>query len=201
MILYGASGHGKVIAEILILLGQKPEMFIDDNPDIKNIFEIPVLTNKVLDVDNSDAIISIGNNRIRQKIAEKYSLNYKIAIHPTATVSVSAKILEGTVVMANACINPDVTIGRHVIVNTSSVVEHDCKIGDYVHISPNSSLAGNVSVGEGTQIGIGASVIQGINIGKWVTIGAGAVVIRDVPDFVTIVGNPGKIIKFRNQEL
>lgn len=101
--------------------------------------------------------------------------------------------------MANVSINPSASIGNHCIINTGSIVEHDCVLSDFVHISPKAALAGNVFVGEGTQIGIGAAVIQGIKIGKWVTVGAGAVIIKDIPDYAVVVGNPGKIIKIKEQ--
>ena len=97
--------------------------------------------------------------------------------------------------MANAAINPGAEIGKHCIINTASIVEHDCKIADFVHISPNASLAGNVTVEEGAHIGIGSSIIQGVTIGKWAVIGAGSVILKNVPDFATVVGNPGRVIK------
>jgi acetyltransferase EpsM len=72
-------------------------------------------------------------------------------------------------------------------------------LGNYVHVSPNATLCGDVNIGEGAHIGTGAIVIPGIKIGEWVTIGAGAVIIKDVPDKVTVVGNPGRILELRHQ--
>lgn len=200
MILFGASGHSKVVLDILISKGIQVSMIVDDHPKINNIFGIPVRANSGLDTTD-DAIISIGNNRVRKLISEKHPFNYISAIHPNATVSEFSEMGAGTVVMANAVINPDVKIGKHCIINTSSVIEHDCHIGDYAHISPNASLAGNISVGEGSHIGIGAAIIQGIKIGRWATIGAGTVVLKNVPDFATVVGNPGKIIKIKDLKI
>lgn len=194
MILFGASGHGKVVLDILIANNQKVDYIIDDNPKEGKMFDIPIVQNKNID-QNKEAIITIGSNKTRKIISENYNFRYLSAVHPASTVSIFAKIKEGTVVMAKAVINPDAEIGRHCIINTAAVVEHDCIIKDFVHISPNASLAGNVVVDEGSHIGIGASVKQGIKIGKWATIGAGAVIIKDVPDFATVVGNPGKIIR------
>ena len=194
MILFGASGHAKVILDILFHNEVEVMGIIDDNPQVSNIFEIPVHKNDNL-LANEQAIISIGDNGIRKKIAEKYTLQYQQALHPKSTISQFSEIGEGTVVMANAVLNPGCKIGQHCIINTAAIIEHDCVLEDFVHISPNAALAGNVFVGEGTHIGIGASIIQGIKIGKWATIGAGAVIIRDVPDFAKVVGNPGKIIK------
>ncbi len=101
--------------------------------------------------------------------------------------------------MPKACVNAEVKIGKHCIVNTASVIEHECVIEDFVHISPNATLAGNITVKEGAHIGIGANIIQGVNIGKYAVIGAGAVVISDVPDYAVVVGNPAKLIKIREE--
>lgn len=194
MILFGASGHSKVVLDILISQGIEVDSIIDDNPTVEEIFGVPVF--KCSDPAlNQDAIISIGNNKSRQTLSEKYFFNYICAIHPNATVSKFANIGKGTIVMAKAAINPDAEIGNHCIINTAAIVEHDCKIADFVHISPNASLAGNVTVKEGAHIGIGSSIIQGITIGKWATIGAGSVILKNVPDFATVVGNPGRVIK------
>lgn len=196
MILYGASGHAKVILEMLLLNGVKVDYIIDDNPNHCEILGIKVYKTNIRNLDISkNVVISIGDNKIRKKISEKYHLSYVTAIHPKSVISKFTKIGIGTVIMANATINSDVCIGKHCILNTACVVEHDCIIGDFSHISPNASLAGNVHVGVGTQIGIGASIIQGINIGKWCLIGAGSVVLNDIPDFSIVVGNPGRVIK------
>ena len=200
MILYGASGHSKVVLDILFKNEIVVDVIIDDSPQCEKIFGVSVVTSNTVD-SQKKAIISIGNNEIRKKITQQYNFDFVNAIHPAATVSSFAKIGFGNVVMANAVINPDAEIGNHCIVNTGAVVEHDCKIEDFVHLSPNSSLGGNVSVAEGSHIGIGACVIQGTKVGKWAIIGAGAVIIRDVPDFATVVGNPGKIIKINKNNI
>ncbi len=199
--LYGASGHAKVIIAILKENEITITSIIDDNPKTDII-----LGNKVINTLNFDlntlknTIISIGNNKIRKKLAEKLKTNFSNAIHPKSIVSKTVLVGEGTVIMAGAIINADAKIGSHCIINTGAVVEHDCVINNFVHISPRASLAGAVQIGEGTQIGINATVIQNINIGKWVIIGAGAVIINDIPDFAVVVGNPGKIIKYIENE-
>lgn len=199
MYLYGASGHGKVIVEIAEELGYDIEGFLDNNSDIKSIFDYPVTDQIPL---NGEVFLSMGNNATRKKIASSHvQFTYPTLIHPTAIVSKRATVSSGTVIMAGVTINSEVQIGKQCIINTSATLDHECIIEDYAHISPNVSLAGNVTVGEGAHIGIGASVIQGIKIGKWSTIGAGAVVIRDVPDYAVVVGNPGKVIKFNEPQL
>lgn len=199
MYLFGASGHGKVVAEIAISNNIELKGFIDKDNTKKECLGFSVF-NEIPNNENK-LIISIGNNKIRKEVADKFSdEQFTILIHSKATISPSAELKTGTVVMAGATINAETEIGKHCIINTNASIDHDCMIEDFVHISPNVALAGNVEVGEGTHIGIGASVIQGINIGKWATVGAGAVIINDVPDFATVVGNPGKIIKIKTEE-
>lgn len=195
MYLFGANGHGKVVAEIAELNNLQIDAFIDDNVDLKQILNYPVLHEVPLNKNNSNVIISIGNNANRRKIVEEYSsFDFPILIHPKTSISKRSIINEGTVIMAGVSINIEVIIGKHCIINTNASIDHNCIIEDFVHISPNTALAGNVFVGEGTHIGIGASIIPGIKIGKWCTIGAGAVIIKDVPDGSKVVGNPGKNI-------
>lgn len=196
MYLFGASGHGKVIAEIAELCQFNLKGFIDENALLTEIWDYPVFHE--IPNDLKELFLSVGNNSTRKMIYERFH-NYKFPtlIHPSASVSKRAIIDAGTVVMASATINPDVQIGKQVILNTNCSIDHECEIGDFVHISPNAALAGNVTVGEGTQIGIGASVIQGIKIGKWAMVGAGAVVIRDIPDYAVAVGNPARVIRIQ----
>jgi sugar O-acyltransferase (sialic acid O-acetyltransferase NeuD family) len=195
MILYGASGHAKVILDILSAMGITVTQLLDDNEAISDLHGIQVVRPYAT---TEEVIISIGSNAIRKKIAEANSYRYGVAIHPSAIISPSAKIGEGTVVMQGAIIQADAVIGRHCIVNTASVVEHECVVGDYVHIAPNSSLCGNVSVGEGTWIGAGSTVIPGIEIGEWTVVGAGSTVIRNIESNVVAVGNPCRMIKCNN---
>jgi len=197
--LYGASGHAKVICEILEAQHRQPFGLIDDNPHINALLEYPVFTTmeQAQVVINDHWIVSIGNNRIRKKIAEKFSqVVFTGAVHPSAVVSPRSIIGKGSVVMPNVVVNVDSRVGDHVILNTNCSVDHDCVVQDFVHISPHATLAGGVQVGEGTHVGIGATIIQNVQLGKWVTIGAGTVIIRDVPDYAVVVGNPGKIIKY-----
>ncbi|MDX9789394.1 MAG: acetyltransferase [Candidatus Kapabacteria bacterium] len=199
MYLFGASGHGKVVIDIIKSSMKEFEInaVYDDNPKLTSLLNIPVLliNPEVLNNQAYQWLISIGNNKFRKQIAQKIKGSFLKAIHYSAIISDTSEIGEGTVVMANAVINPETKIGKHCIVNSGAIIEHDCIIEDYVHISPNVALAGNVIVEEGTHIGIGACVIQGVKIGKWCTIGAGSVIIKDIPDGATVVGNPGRIIK------
>jgi acetyltransferase EpsM len=198
MFLFGASGHCKVIIDIIKESKENViESIIDHYPKLDFIFDIPVLNfSEDENFENKHFIVSIGDNKKRKNIVEIINAIYLKAIHPNSIVSRYSKISEGTVVMAGAIINANSEIGKHCIINTGAIIEHDCIIDDFVHVSPNAAIAGNVKVGEGSHIGIGAAVIQGVTIGKWVVIGAGSVIIDDVPDYAVVVGIPGKIIKF-----
>ena len=202
MYLYGASGHCKVIIDIIKESKEYViDAIVDDCPKVDAIFNIPVLkADEIKSYEGKQLIVSIGDNSTRKRIVEKTNAIYKTAIHPTATISAYAKMEAGTVIMAGAILNPDVVIGKHCIVNTGAIIEHDCILDDFVHVAPRASLAGGIRIGEGAHIGIGSSIIQGITVGKWATIGAGAVIIRDVPDFAVVVGNPGRILKYNSQE-
>lgn len=196
MYLFGASGHGKVIKDILNANGIKVEAFVDDNPNVNECGGRPVLHDAM---GLSPMIVSIGVNRIRKMIVERLRANnsaieFATAIHPSAVISPSAKIGEGTVVMAGAVVNADAVIGNHCIVNTGATVDHDCVVEDYCHVAPGANVSGGTHIGEGTWIGVGACVIQCLNIGKWSFIGAGSVVVKDVSDGVVAYGNPCKVI-------
>ena len=199
MILYGASGHGKVVLGILEEMGEQ-NIEIWDDAELDTFCDYPVKKPEKVIINKYDnIIISIGVNATRKKVVERLnnSITFGKAIHPRAVISNRAKVGDGTVVMAGAVINPEVKIGMHCIINTCASIDHECVLENYVHISPNATISGNVHIGEGTHIGSGAVSIQGIKIGKWCTIGAGTVIIKDIPDFATAVGNPARIIKVK----
>ncbi len=185
--IYGASGHGLVVADIARACGYDNVIFVDDGvneypsfEDIKRTSGIPVA-------------FGIGSNSIRAKLYERVqNSGFEIIslIHPSSVISPSATIGKGTVVMPNVVVNAKATIGDGVILNSSCVVEHECIIDDFVHISPNVALAGDVKVGKYTHIGIGSNVIQGIIIGEDTLIGAGSTVVKNIGDLKKAYGNP-----------
>lgn len=186
MYLYGASGHAKVIIDILKAVGEPINGLIDDNPEVEQLQGIPVEHGYS---GQTPLIISIGSNFVRKKIANKIGKGFGTAVHPSAIVSPTSRIGEGSVVMQGAIVQAEANIGRHCIINTGASVDHECKIDDYVHISPHATLCGNVSVGEGSWVGAGSTIVQGVTIGKWSVIGAGTIVARNVPDGVLVVGD------------
>ncbi|MCC3646338.1 NeuD/PglB/VioB family sugar acetyltransferase [Cytobacillus oceanisediminis] len=207
-VLIGGGGHAKVILEMLRESNEKILGVLDDDPLKKDVIGIPVL-GKISKVHSLlkhyrqelRLIISVGNNNIREKIvSELKSLRpiYGKVIHPSAIISSSCFIDEGTVVMPNAVINASAKVGKHNIINTSSVVEHDCILNDYVHVSPGAHLSGNVKVGKNTHIGVGANIIQNIYIGSDSIIGGGSIVVSSIPNSVLAVGNPAKVKKKLN---
>ena len=196
----GASGHGKVVAEIAELNGYQDITFFDDRwPSLTSVehWKVSGDTASLLAsaTEYDVVVVSIGHNATR--CAKQLDLiaagaNFDVLAHPSAVISKYASINVGTVVMANAVVNPFTHVGASCIINTSSVVEHDCKLAQGVHISPSASLAGGVKVGENSWIGIGSQVKQLVEIGREVTVGAGSTVINHIPDFRTVVGSPAK---------
>lgn len=197
VVIIGASGHGKVVADIIQKSGDTVVGFLDDNPDIDEKFVgFPVLgkTEKFVDYKNCKFVIAIGNASIREKIADKLDgIECYTAVHPSVQISdIETSIGEGTVVMANAVINSGARIGRHCIINSGAIVEHDNQIEDFVHISVGAKLAGTVHVGKRSWVGIGAVVSNNLSICEDCMIGAGAVVVRNIKESGTYVGVPAR---------
>ncbi|WP_131795716.1 acetyltransferase [Fluoribacter gormanii] len=204
----GAGGHAKVVADAALCSGWQNIVFFDDRwPNIDRVgaWKVNGTTQSFLaQASEFDGlIVAIGDNSIRMEKMTHF-LNEKIPlatiIHPSAIISPSATIAEGSVVFARAVLNPDCTIGAGTIINTGAIIEHDCTIGHGVHISPGANLAGNVSVGNLSWVGIGSCVRQCIKIGSKVMVGAGSVVVNDLPDNCTAFGVPAKIYKKNSKD-
>jgi len=195
--LYGASGHCKVIINILELNNYEIINIIDDDSNKSSLLGYNVVNNINTLKRNESIIIAIGDNFTRRHIVKKLNNNFAfcIAIHPNSSINDNVKIDKGSVVMSNTVINSKTVIGKHCIVNTSSSIDHDCLIDDFTHIGPGVTLCGGVKIGKETLVGAGSVIIPNINIGNNVTIGAGSVIINNIPDNCVVVGNPGKILK------
>ena len=203
VVIIGAGGHAKVIADIIdkskdIVIG-----FLDDNKtkgDIivkekqyKIIGRIDDCRKIQLESPEIEFVIAIGNNKVRKQIAERYKdLKFYTAIHPSSQIALDVEIGEGTVVMANTSINTSTKIKKHCIINTGAVVEHDNILEDYVHISPNATLCGTVQIGELTHISAGTTIRNNINICHDCIIGAGSVVVKNINEPSTYVGIPAR---------
>ena len=202
---YGAGGHGKVVADVLRAARRPPAGFLDDSPSRCRVSRLglPVLDarqwmSRIEVCGEIGVALGIGDNRARQEVADLCrSSGFKIvsAVHPAAVLSSAAKIGAGTVVMPLAVVNAHAQVGPGVIINTGAVIEHDCIVGDYAHICPNAVLGGRVRVGPFSFLGLGAAVLPGVSIGSGSIIGAGAVVVRDIPDDVVAMGVPARVSK------
>lgn len=194
VILIGAGGHGKVVADVVNAAGDLVIGFLDDSLEKKECYGLPVV-GRVSDAPHFSGykfLISIGDNSVRRMIAEQMTLPWYTAIHPSAVVSMTAKIGSGSVVMPGAVINADAEIGNHCIINTGAIVEHENHISDFVHISPKAALGGQVHIGIETHIGIGAAVKNNIKVCERCVIGAGATVVHDIDFSGTYAGVPAK---------
>lgn len=199
LVIIGAGGHGKVVADTALEMGAFNTIsFVDARyPSLTSQLglnvvgdddSIPALVSK-----SRSFVIAIGDNRLREQFYQKLislGANFARIIHPDATVSRFAEVLYGTVVFAGARINASAQIGQNVIVNTGAIIEHDCQIGSHSHIAPGAVMTGASEVGEMCLVGTGAVVLPGTVIGHDSIIGAGAVVNRNVPDGVTAKGIP-----------
>lgn len=194
----GASGHGKVVADIAKLNGYQVIEFLDDNETAKfcGTYSVAGKSKDVLKTHN-DVFIAIGNSVIRKKMLEQIieNRNVPILVHPDAVIADDVMIGPGTVVMAGVVINSGTIIGKGVIVNTCSSIDHDCVVGDYVHIAVGSHLCGTVNVKENTWIGAGTTISNNIEICDSCLIGAGSVVIRNLEKPGTYIGVPAKFVK------
>jgi UDP-N-acetylbacillosamine N-acetyltransferase len=196
--IYGASGHGKVIADIIRRCGYTLCGWIDDrpSPDTYSWEDFCSAHPK------GSIALGIGDNNTRERIFQKVSAagySLPVLVHPTAVVSESATIAEGSVIMPLSIINADAVVSHGCIINSGAIVEHDCILEDYVHISPNAALAGGVRIGHHSHIGIGASIIQNITIGAHSVVAAGSAVIHHIPDYSLAAGVPSSIKKIRRK--
>lgn len=197
LIIVGASGHGKVIADIAEKLGYTDIAFLDDNPNVKQCGNYQVIgcCREAFLYKHADFLVAIGNAEIRRKIQSKLNemgLHIVSLIHPAAIVASNVKIGVGTVVMAGAVINPCVEIGDGCIINTCASVDHDCYIDDYVHISVGAHVAGTVRISKNTWVGAGAIVSNNIEITENCMIGAGAVVVSNIKKVGVYIGVPAR---------
>jgi sugar O-acyltransferase (sialic acid O-acetyltransferase NeuD family) len=204
VVVYGASGHGKVVADVARAAGLEVVGFVDDAPGRQGTgpWGIPVLSwsdcvarREVL--GQPAVALGIGENASRERVhARVVADGFEVAtpVHPGAVVSPTARIGTGTVVMALVAVNPDAEVGPGAILNTGCVVEHDCRVGAFAHLSPNAALGGGVQVGDRAHLGLGAVVLPMQVVGADARVGAGAVVTRAVEAGATVVGVPARVI-------
>jgi UDP-perosamine 4-acetyltransferase len=207
IIVIGAGGHARVVADVIRLSGQfqlhgfldqsHPERYGREYEGVRILGGDDLLP-QLLQRGVRHATVAIGDNRARQRIGQQLiELGFQLPplVHARATVASSVQLGAGTVVFAGAVINPATRIGEHVIINTGATIDHDCVIGAAAHIAPGVHIAGEVTVGERTLIGVGAAIKPQIRIGRDVTVGVGAAVVDDVANGTTVVGVPARAMK------
>lgn len=198
IVIIGASGHGKVVADIAKNMGYEEIIFLDDGKTGK-VWDYEIAGDtSLIDSYDADFFVAIGSGPVRKRISlllEEKGKNIPVLVHPSAVVAESATLGKGTVVMAGAVINPDAIISNGAIINTGASVDHDCFIGEYNHISVGSHIAGAVITGECVWIGAGATVSNNIKICGNVLVGAGAVVVKNIDEKGTYIGVPAKKMK------
>lgn len=202
LLIIGAGGHGKVIADIALKMNNwKSIAFLDDDENIKTSMGIDVIgktTDAIKYIRNYDIFIAVGNNATREKIQKKLEsegASIPVLIHPNAVIGEQVEFGAGTVLMAGAIINCCTQIGKGCIINTGATIDHDNSIEDYVHISPGVHTAGTVKIGKGTWLGVGSKVSNNLSITSGCKVGAGAVVVKDISETGTYVGVPARMIE------
>lgn len=205
VVVIGSGGHAKVCIELLRAMGKRVAFCIGGPEATGTCLGVPVLGgDEHLERLRSDGFmttfVAIGDNALRQRLAASaVAQGFELvnAISPRAVVSPSARLGVGIAIMEGVVVNAETEISDLAIINTGATVDHDCRIGRSVHIAPQCGLAGNVIVGDRTFLGVGCSVVPEQTIGTDAIIGAGSVVITDLPDSVTAVGVPARVIKSR----
>ena len=197
LIIIGASGHGKVVADIALLNGYTDIVFLDDDETVKQCGGFPVV-GKTAEARQmvDDKVVAIGNASIRERIQRE--IETVTLIHPDAVIGRNVKIGNGTVIMAGVIINSETKVGKGCILNTGSSVDHDCEISDFVHVAVGAHICGTVKVGKRTWVGAGATVSNNITICEDVMVGAGAVVIKDITEKGTYIGVPSRLMDKMN---
>ena len=208
---YGAGGHGKVVADIVLATSRLSLTgFIDDRQETHGttLLGVPVFGDRdwlrrTAQESPVAIALGVGDNYARQKLAEgcaRWGIELLTAIHPEAYVARSATLGKGTSVMAGAVINAEAQLGEGVIVNTGAVIEHDVVVQDFAHVSPKAAMGGGSRLGRLSWLGLGAVVLPHVTIGSESIVGAGAVANRDLPDRVVAAGVPARIFRYREDE-
>lgn len=203
LVVYGAGGHGRVVADAAQAAELEVMGFLDDTvPAGGEVLGWRVLGNAdwLRGRQGVAVALGIGANDVRKQVAAKlHDLGAALAtvVHPTAVVSPYAQLGPGVVVFALAVVNVGARVGRGAIVNTGSILEHDVEIGDFAHVASNAALGGAARVGADAMLGTGAVLLPGRVVGDRSIVGAGAVVSRDVAPDVVVAGVPARRMQSR----
>lgn len=195
LLIYGAGGHGRSLAEMILLLNaDELAGFVDDGyKEGEQVLGIPILGRRedLKEIFGRGITLAvngvggIGNPVIRLEV---FSLLNEIGfycprvIHPTAFLEQTAQLSDGVQIFPFAYVGSQAKIGFGSIINTGAIVSHDCILGEMSNLSPGATLAGNVQIGDGALIGMRATINLGVNIGRNARIGNGATIKADVPE-------------------
>ena len=206
VIVIGASGHAKVLIDLLQLSGKEILFCTEVDKELigNTVLGVSIAgTDDMIDeyspaeVDLVNGLGSVHIPELRCRIAKDWlakGFNFSTVIHPSAVVSSTAVLEPGVQIMAGAVIQAAARIGTNSIVNTCASIDHDCVVGAHSHVAPGATLSGLVEIGELCHIGTGAKIIQAVRIGSRVVVGAGSTVIEAVPEDAIVVGTPAKAI-------
>lgn len=206
LLIYGASGHGRVVADAARAVGYRVVGWGDGNRELRGakVAGFEVVAGSVEEAaawaeeHGAEVVVAVGDNRVRRKLYRDFldrGARPATVIHPAAVVSPEASIEPGSVLFAGAIVNPGARVGENVILNTAATVDHDGRIGSHAHLSPGVHLGGTVTVGEGTHLGVGTSVRNNVTIGEWSVVGVGSAVVADLPSWVMAYGVPARVVR------
>lgn len=199
IVVFGAGGHGRVVADALEAAGLEVTAFVDDAPCLCRSGRWEVISSDAFVIGPEvEVALGIGSNEARAAVYERVissGATVRTVIHPTAAISPSSRIGSGAVVLERAVVEIGAHIGVGAIINCGAVVTHDVVVGDFAHLSPNAVVAGGARIGAYTHVGAGAVVLPGVSVGERAIVGAGAVVRQDVPPKATVVGVPARRVR------
>lgn len=198
VLLFGASGHGRAVADVLARLGIPIVALVDPAAPVGD-------DARHLDSDEDGirlaqeedlcAVVAVGNNSRRVALARRI-LVAGVTLSPivarTATVHRADALGPGSVVMEHGHVGPGATCGLACIVNTGATVEHDCRLADGVHCAPASVLGGGAKCDAEVLVGTGSVLLPMTHVGATAVVGAGAVVTGRVRAAVTVIGVPAR---------
>ncbi len=197
VIVIGAGGHASVVASTLLAAGYSITAFYDDDDQKwgQRIEGIEIL-GPIRDARQSQvssALIALGDNSDRRRVASELDLDWLTVVHPFTSIAAGVTLGRGTVAFAGTIIQPGSTVGDHVILNSRAGVDHHVAVEDFVHVA-TAHLAGGASAGEGCFLGLNSTILPGVHVGEWATVGAGSLVRVDVKPGTTVFGNPAREI-------